>query len=1241
MIAETETLRLAFEAPPEGPVQWVRSDAAGGWTPGVLDLSGEADPHAAAAWAAREALARPFDPLGEEPLFRWRLIRLAPERFQWLQTYHHLIIDGLGRSLIVARLAEVYSALAGGGEAPAHQMAPLGEVLHDPAYAPGAKAFEEDRAFWLERMADAPEAQSLSFRPDTGGVGFIRETRRIEAAAREALEALGQAQGASLAAVLTAATAAWLSRLTGAPQVLLGWQVSGRHGGAARRTPAMLTNVVPLRIEAEPSRSLGDLVRQAAVESRAALRRQRYPHEALRRDLGLAPSAADVFATILNIMPFEPDAALGPALGRTSNLSNGPVRDLTVVVHDLGPQGLRLDLNGFDQRYEPEALAAHADRLARLIQQVASGGPDAAVGALELMDAAERARVLDGFNPAEAPVDDTDLIERFQAQAAHRGAAIALTCGEEELSFAELDERATRLAGRLAARGAGPETLVALVLPRGVELVVAMLAVLKAGAAFLPLDPEHPAPRRALMLADSGAAMTLTTADLPFASLPAGRADPAVRAPDSLAYVIYTSGSTGAPKGVAVTHRALSQHLASAASFYGHDENDRVLASASIAFDAALDQILCPLLAGAQVSLTPTSVLTGGQILEIARARRLTVLDLAPMLWTDVAAEAAATGTAGLEALRLLVVGGDVMPVSTVKAWRALFPGSVRLVNAYGPTEAVITAVAHDVTADGPQPIGRPLPGRRAYVLDGAGAPAPIGVAGELHLSGIGLARGYLGRPEASAERFLPCSFGPPGSRMYRTGDRARWHVEGRLELLGRVDDQVKVRGFRIEPGEVEAALRELPAVGKAAVVMRGPRLVAYVTPAPGQAPPSASDLRRALAERLPDPMIPAAFVTLEELPLSAGGKLDRRALPEPEGGGGAAYVPPASPLEHSLADLFARLTGSERVGAHDSFFDIGGHSLLGVRLLYEIERSLGRKLSLGELFASPTVAGLAQRLVEGAPRPASISLAPLQTAASDGEPVFMVHWTLRDVARELGRSRPVYGLAFGLAAAGGDVALSMPDSIEALAAHYLEEMRAFRPHGPYHLVGHSAGGLIVYEMARQLEAAGIGGGLVGLIDSHAPVGGPPRRLPLGQVLRNLATTPAPLLLRFLRGKLVRRLERNAIARGILVGLLPSHATVRLRLVNDFSRMFRPGPFGGSVHVFKAGDPEPTLRTAPPDPPEVGWRALVSGEVSVSEIAGGHLEIVQAPRAAETAAAIERAIGYQTQRAQISPGRKA
>ena len=741
--------------------------------------------------------------------------------------------------------------------------------------------------------------------------------------------------------------------------------------------------------------------------------------------------------------------------------------------------------------------------------------PEVSLHRLKILNPRERELLLDSFNATAYPLPEATLPELFERQVAGAPQAIALVFGEESLTYGELNARANRLAHYLIGLGVGPESLVGIALERSTQMVVALLGVLKAGGAYLPLDPDYPPQRVQLMLADSGSKLLLTTAGRQRALghssevevilldqlWPTLAADSQTRADNPallegstrLAYVMYTSGSTGIPKGIAVSQRAVI-HLVHNTDYVTLGPKDCIAQVANASFDAATFEIWGALLNGASlVIMSRETTLSPSAFAGALKEQRINTLFLTTALFNRMAREA----PHAFSGLRHLLFGGEAVDPQWVRqVLTHAAPG--RLLHVYGPTENTTFSTWHLVGSvrEGAStvPIGLPINSARAYVLDAGLEPVPLGVSGELYVAGAGLARGYLKRPALTAERFVADPHGPPGTRMYRTGDLARWRDDGTLEFLGRADQQVKIRGFRIEPGEIEAALSAQPGVAQAAVIARedapgGKQLVAYVVPAAGAAPLEATALRRRLSERLPDYMVPAHLVLLESLPLTVNGKLDRRALPAPERRS-EHYRAPRTRAEEVLCGLFAEVLKLERVGIEDNFFALGGHSLLATRFASRVRAALGVELAIRTLFEAPTVERLASNLhsrllsadfqgqnsLQQRSAPLGSFLVALQPSGSR-RPLFLVASgaagelglvTLTKLVSRLGKEQPVYCLQPRF-----EGEQQSYKSVEALAADYIQDIRHIQPEGPYFLGGECIGGIVAFEMAQQLQAQG------------------------------------------------------------------------------------------------------------------------------------------------------------------------
>ncbi len=979
----------------------------------LVDLGGVAEGRRepAAMAAIGRAIRRAVDP-GEPRLVRWVLFRLAPERHLLLHHEHHLVHDGWSLNLFLRELFEGYHALAAGRPAPAPppvQFADFAIVQRRWMAGPDA---ERQLAYWRERLAGIEPLSGLPYdRPRPREQAFRGACFRVELPARlcDPLRRLARERGATLFMVFQAAYFGLLHRYTGARDLAAGTAVGNRRWPGSEDLYGMLVNNVVLRCDLGGDPTFDALLGQVREVALAAWERQELSFERVvealrpRRDPGVNPLFQTSFSFHDSPLPELSAGGLGVEL--IEGLSNGSAKfEINVVgiprreqrpgaAGAAGRRGVTLiweyDRDLFD-RATMERMAASFRRL--LV--AAAGDPGRRLSHASALSAAERRQVALAAAPAAAWPEGATLDRLLAAQAARTPERIAVEddATGQEITFGDLAERAGRLAAHLAALGAGAETRVALHLERSPELIVAVLAVLAAGGAFVPLDPDLPPERRDHVLADSGAAVVVTREALAgrLPALPGVRicrldaeasaiaarrpAPPPPADPEQTAYVLYTSGSTGWPKGVAVPHRAIVNHMRWMERDYPLEPGDRVLHKTPLSFDASLWEVFAPLMAGARLVVARADGHRDLRYLAEAVGRcGITVLQVVPSL-LRMLLEEPALGQA--RSLARLFAGGEALPRELAERARALL--GCRVINLYGPTEAAIDATAGDHDPAEPWEvvaIGRPIANVVARVADPRTlAERPPGAPGELLLGGPALARGYLGRPALTAERFVPDpAAGAPGDRLYRTGDLARRRGAG-LAYLGRVDQQVKVRGQRIEPGEVEAALASHPAVLEAAVGAPADaagerRLVAWVVARPGGPAPDPAILREHLARRLPPGMVPSAFGFLPALPRTASGKLDRRALPALEAAEERRFVAPGTEVEEAVAEIWAELIGLSRVGATDDFFDLGGHSLHATRLMHRVRHHLGVALSVATLYRAPTVerfaAAVEARLVE------------------------------------------------------------------------------------------------------------------------------------------------------------------------------------------------------------------------------------------------------------------------------------
>ncbi|MDI9894478.1 non-ribosomal peptide synthase/polyketide synthase [Rhodococcus sp. IEGM 1381] len=999
-LRETDGLRARFVTDGDDVLQFI--EPADGIEPGfgratvdVVDLRDATDPVAEAhEWMERDLRSAPD--LGGASLVRHVLIRTGTRDSILFLRYHHIVLDGFGQMLYVRRIGELYSALVTAEPRPRARARALTDLVTGDAEYNDSQRYLDDRRFWLDEYSDVPEPHSISGRAAAPGPRpFVQSVPLSGAATLPESWRAGR-----WSAVIVAAAAAFVHRMTGTEDVVVGLPMLARTGSAALQTPTMLANEIPLRVRVTPDGTFEELVAQVQRAVRKALGAQQFRGEELHRLVGLAGTAGRLGSLSVNAMSFAKEPEFAGTTVRGTVLSTGPVADLALTaVRSPGEPVPTLMFQANSRLYDAVELAEHAGRFGRFLGDLLNDHTQR-VSESVLLSAEEQQRITQwetGKQTCESGVDR--WLRRIGELARTQPNATAVSATDGTISYAELDRRAHALAAVLRSRGIGPESFVAVALSRRTDLVVALLAVLRAGGAYLPIDTTFPADRIAYMVEDCNPAVILVDShsigavpavgpkpidvtDLPEVADPASHeADVEHEEVSALnaAYIIYTSGSTGRPKGVVVTREGLDNFVDAMLEVVGLTPHDRLLAVTTVSFDISCLELYVSLTAGAHVVLADeTLARSPAELVETVRAERVTLLQATPGLWASILD----TDSSALAEVRALV-GGEALDPTLAQRMRV---SCADVVNLYGPTETTVWSSTADVRSTRTPDIGTPIRNTQIYVLDKRLRPVPPGVSGEIYVSGTGLARGYSNRPGLTSERFVPDLISDsPGARMYRTGDVGRWSREGRLQCEGRADHQVKVRGYRIELGEVEAVLAAYPDVARAAAIVREDqpgdrRIVGYVVPRP-PGDVDLDDLLSSVAETLPRYMIPSELVVLEALPSTPNGKVDRRALPAPRRREASARGP-RDAAESMLCEVVADVLGMERVGIDDDFFALGGHSLLATQVIGRLARR-GVRLQTQHLYAAPTVAQMARHIESMAEFRAS-ALAPLNSSETE-----------------------------------------------------------------------------------------------------------------------------------------------------------------------------------------------------------------------------------------------------------------
>ncbi len=1216
------------------------------------DFSAEEAPEAALReWIAAD-LETPAD-LAHGPLFRTALLRAAATRHFWYLCVHHIALDGYGYSLLQRRVARAYESLRRGVPIDGAALPALAAWINEEQAYRSSRSFERDRAFWRARLEGAPTPALLAT-AHAMAHGVRRSHGKLSSELYGALQEAATRAGVDGSAWLIAAVLAWVHRETDAAEQVVGLPVTARLGSVAATLPCMMMNIVPLRTQLTEDTTFIDFARHVQGELRALRPHQRYRYEDLKRELGYAGGNRRLFGTVINLMPFEPPRDFGGHDAKIHPVSAGPVEDLSIALSPK-PDGLHLALEANPDAYDQARLNDLFEALAGALRALAEGA-EMSVRELPVSDGARKSiqrppSLLVG-GPLTAPL--VPLLDALRE--AERCSPNHIAVEQEHrapLTYGELLGQVRVLAARLRRAGVGAESRVALLLPRSPEAIVAQLAVLWAGGAYVPLDPAGPPTRVALVLEDAQPTLLVTLRQ--HAGLTTSRAtlfldgdvpaqpreellDPISVPASALAYVIYTSGSTGRPQGVQVERGALDHFVAAARQRYAFSAVDRVLQFAPLQFDASVEEIMVSLASGAALVLRTDAMLESLDAFVRACERyRVTVLDLPTAFWHELSLSLGES-LALPGCVRLTIIGGEAALAERVARWRAAVSPAVVLLNTYGPTETTVVCTAADLAGPkapsfkGDLSIGRPLPGVDVALVDGELRVVPLGEEGELCVVGPTLARGYFGRADTTAQRFVTLA-ALGGRRGYLTGDRAALTPDGALRYLGRRDDEVKISGHRVSPLEVEAALLDLDEVTEAAVISNTDdsgtkRLDAFLA---GRSATAAS-MRARLSVRLSAPAIPTGFHFLERLPRDPNGKIDRNALRRlpriyDSGGGNEELAEsPLTPLERVVLGVWQDILSTPVRTRDADFFALGGHSLLALAVSHRLSRAVGCEVPLSALYRAPTVAALAAELqtrgvsvpgseterqavapLPGAPDP----LAPLiELSAGKGTALFCVHpadglsWCYLGLTRHLNDVRILGLQAPGLTKEG-------PSSFDETVRCYVDLVQNAEPAGPYRLLGWSSGGGLAHAMAHELSRRGREVSLLAMLDSYpadiwAGTPEPTEQDALASMLDDLdASAQGPNGKTFTSQELFARLKKPGSSLAHLEdAVLWRMCQVAWASMRTY-RTARHPRYTGDLLYFRAA------QRASDAPSAEGWTPYVTGRFECIDVNASHLGMCQ------------------------------
>jgi len=1265
IIRRHEILRTTFKASDGEPVQMI-SEARPVHLP-VIDLStlSPAERESRVSAVINGEMKHVFD-LAHGPLLRLSLLKLGGGEHVLVKNIHHIISDAWSENIFMTEWNSLYESFVINKAVTLSglpiQYADFSEWQRQTLQG---DELEKQFAYWKNKLDDLP---TLSLPTDRSRPAIADYTGSevkftLSPGVVRGLRALGRQENVTLFITLLTAFKVFLHRYTGQTEIVVGTPITNRNRAELEDLIGFFLNTLVLRTGLAGNPGFTGALRSVRDTSLEAFSHQDLPFEILveklrpERNLSQHPLCQVMFVMLRG--------------GETSWSTDGI--NITPVETGLTTAKFDLVLSLYENGDEISASFIYStalfdrttvERMVRHFQTLLEGIVENAtrpIDELPLLCDAEKKQLLIDWNDTSAPCSMTPVHELVAAQCARSPAAIAIEFEGRSVTYGALYSRSQEIASHLQSLGAGPGTLVGICVERSPEMIAAMLGILLVGAAYVPLDPDFPQARLEVMIEDASPSIIITQGSvkdlLPKSESHIVNLDddlagtnpfqPKPVTPENLAYVLFTSGSTGRPKGVEIPHGALTNLLESMRERPGLSSSDVLVAITTLSFDIAGLEIFLPLICGAKMLMVSREMAVDALALnELLKKSGVTVMQATPATWRALLV----AEWKGSPKLKILC-GGEAMPLDLAEQ---LLTRCDSLWNVYGPTETTIWSTVEKVeSTEKPITVGRPIANTQIYILGDDQQPQPVGVYGELYIGGLGVAHGYLGRPELTASKFVPNPFGKPGSRLYRTGDLARYRADGSIEFLGRIDHQVKVRGYRIELAEIESSLGRHPEIHQAVVVVRedragDKRLVAYVV---RNGTVQDSDLRTFLKSKLPEYMMPSVFVFLDALPLTPNGKVDRKALPELDRSRSDEhiFVAPRTPLEQKMAEIWGRVLGLDRIGIWDDFFELGGHSLMAVSLFAEMEKKLGKKLPLAVLFEAPTIEQLAGLLEQKGWSAPWSPLIPIQPAGKNA-PFFCIHGAdgavlfYNKLAAMLAPDQPVYGLqAQGLD--GGQILHTTADTMAAL---YIKEIRTVQPKGPYYLGGYSFGGLLALEMAQQLQAQGEQIALVVLFDANNPTV-PPRRYALRErmLMRFKAISGWSLgrKLAYIWDRGVRKIEVMVLVKkeklrrlayrfsSVRNEVIPvDYRIVHVRETNDEAmRNYKPRTYNGRLTLIRAENPNDGFEFDS----ELGWGGLAADGIEIFDVPGEHETMFQEPHVQTLARTMKTCIANARLRTEV------